>query len=170
MGADVAFDYHSPTCADDIRQFTHDNLYNVFDCHSEESSVQICAAALASPTSPSGRKPRLGTIAPLRSDRQDVEHLSTFGHAAFGEKFTILGHTVPADPTHYEFATKFFALAAGLLDQGKLKSHPIEVRSQGLAGVISGLEDLRNGRVSGKKLVYRIADSEKYPAMNGSST
>ena len=159
LGADMIFDYHSPTCASDIRKYTNNNLHYAFDCYSEESSVQICSSALSSSPSPSGQKPRLGTIAPIKSNRQDVEHLSTFGHAAFGEEFTILGHTIAADSKHYEFATKFFRLAARLLGEGRLKPHPIEIRSQGLEGVISGLEDLRMESVSGKKLVYRIADT-----------
>ncbi len=159
MGADVVFDYHAPTCGSDIRKYTNDSLYYALDCHSEENSVRICAAALASSRPPSGQKIRLGTIAPLDSGRKDIDHLSTFGHAAFGEEFTILGYTVPGNPNHYEFATKFFRLAEGLIAEGKLKPHPIEIRPQGLGGVINGLGDLRSEKVSGRKLVYSIADT-----------
>jgi NADPH:quinone reductase-like Zn-dependent oxidoreductase len=170
LGADAVFDYHAPTCGLEIRKYTDDSLYYALDCYSEEMSVRICAAALASSPPPSGQKIRLGTIAPLDSGRKDVEHLSTFGHTAFGEEFTILGHTIPTNPKHYEFATKFFKLAEGLLAEDKLKPHPIEIRPQGLGGVLSGLEDLRSEKVSGKKLVYRIADTSEDLGVAGSST
>ena len=170
LGADLVFDYHDPACGSQIRKYTDDSLYYAFDCYSEESSVGICAAALASSPPPSGQKIRLGTIAPLNSGRKDVDHLSTFGHAAFGEEFTILGHTIPANPKHYEFATKFFRLVEGLLAEDKLKPHPIEIRPHGLGGVLSGLEDLRSEKVSGKKLVYRIADTSEEIGIEGSST
>ena len=159
LGADVVFDYHSPTCGTDIQKYTNDSLYYALDCYSDESSVRICADALASSPPTSGETLRLGTLAPLKSTRKDVEHLSAFGRAAFGEEFTILGHTIPTNPKHYEFAAKFFQRAQGLLAEGKLKPHPIEIRPHGLVGVLSGLEDLRMQKVSGKKSVYRIADT-----------
>lgn len=51
-------------------------------------------------------------------------------------------------------------IAEKLLEEGKVRGHPVSVREGGLRGVIEGLEDLREGRVSGEKLVYRVADTE----------
>lgn len=59
-----------------------------------------------------------------------------------------------------EFAARFWKMAGELLAQGKLKVHPPDVRPGGLEGVLEGLDELRQGKVSGKKLVYRVADTQ----------
>lgn len=45
-GADVCFDYNSPTCGPDIRAFTHDALDYALDCITVDSSLKICYQAL----------------------------------------------------------------------------------------------------------------------------
>ena len=47
-------------------------------------------------------------------------------------------------------------MALKYLEEGKLKTTPIEIR-QGLEGALSGMEDLRKGRVSGMKIVSKLA-------------
>lgn len=54
----------------------------------------------------------------------------------------------------------FGPVMQALLDEGKIKSHPVSVGMGGLDGVLGGLEELKGGKVSGKKLVYRIADTQ----------
>jgi len=51
-------------------------------------------------------------------------------------------------------------VARKLLEEGKYKAHPLDVRPGGLNGVIDGMEDMRQGKVSGKKLVYRVAETQ----------
>jgi hypothetical protein len=53
----------------------------------------------------------------------------------------------------------FWKLAGQLLEQGKLKVHPPSVRPNGLKGVLEGMQEMRDGKVSGEKLVYKIADT-----------
>ena len=58
------------------------------------------------------------------------------------------------------FIKKFLVeVADPLVAQGKIKAHPPEVRGEGLKGVLSGLQDLKAGKVSGKKLVYRVEET-----------
>ena len=58
------------------------------------------------------------------------------------------------------FLRKFLAeVADPLIAEGKIKVHPPEVRGEGLKGVLSGLQDLKAGKVSGKKLVYRVEET-----------
>lgn len=45
-GADVCFDYNSPTCGPDIRAFTNDSLDYALDCITVDSSLKICYQAL----------------------------------------------------------------------------------------------------------------------------
>lgn len=157
LGASAVFDYHSPTCGADIRAYTKDQLYYAFDTISEHSSPQICADALSSNPGPSGKKPFYGCIQTPESPRSDVERASTLAYSALGESFKMGPHNFEAKPQDYEFGTKFFRLAAELLREGKFKVHRPEVREGGLEGVIQGMDDLRQGKVSGKKIVYKVA-------------
>lgn len=63
-----------------------------------------------------------------------------------------------AVPENYEFGKKFWEISRGLLAEGKLK--PIRVvknqGGSGLEGVVVGLKELKEGKVSAGKLVYTI--------------
>ncbi len=50
-------------------------------------------------------------------------------------------------------------IAEGLLREGKIRVHPPSVRPGGLRGVLEGLKELREGKLSGEKIVYRVADT-----------
>jgi hypothetical protein len=63
---------------------------------------------------------------------------------------------VPAKQQDFEFAKKFWDLATKLLASQQVVVHPVEVGSNGLAGVLDGLNRLKQGKVSGAKLVYKI--------------
>ena len=58
-----------------------------------------------------------------------------------------------------EFGLMFTKLIGAWLNDGKLKPHPHEVVSGGLHGVETSLKALREGKVSAKKYVIRIADT-----------
>ena len=51
---------------------------------------------------------------------------------------------------------KFFKLVGKLLEEAKIQPPPMEVR-EGLEGALQGIDDLRKGRISGKKIVSRVA-------------
>lgn len=58
-----------------------------------------------------------------------------------------------------DFSSRFFDVAQELLAQGKVRPHQVSVGEGGLRGVLEGLELLRAGKVSGRKLVYWVADT-----------
>lgn len=151
LGADVVFDYKSPTVGADIRKATKDQLAHVFDCVSEGSSPAIANEAIGSK---GGKYSTLLFTEDL--PREDVVTARTLGYIAVGEPFNKFGVEWPRDPASVEFSTKFASLTEELLAQGKIKPHPADVREGGLEGVLAGIDDLRQGRVSGKKLVYRV--------------
>ncbi|KAK7556644.1 chaperonin 10-like protein [Phyllosticta citricarpa] len=157
LGADAVFDYHSPTCGADIRAYTQNSLYHAFDCISEHSSPQICADALSSETA--YRQPRYSALLPVDFPRKDVKSNVTLGYCIFGEEFEKMGHNFPAKKEDHEFGVTFFGLSQQLLEEKKFRVHPQDVREGGLEGVLNGLDDLRQGKVSAKKLVYRIANA-----------
>jgi hypothetical protein len=63
---------------------------------------------------------------------------------------------MPAKPQDFEFAKTFWELATKLLTSQQLTVHPAKVGSGGLEGVLDGMNQLKEGKVSGVKLVYRI--------------
>jgi hypothetical protein len=83
----------------------------------------------------------------------------SLGYTVFGEAFDKLGAHVPAKPEDFEHAKMFWQLSEGLVYPGQLKPHPVKVGKDGLVGVFDGLQQMREGKVSGVKLVYRIEDT-----------
>ncbi|KAF2825388.1 oxidoreductase-like protein, partial [Ophiobolus disseminans] len=148
LGADQIFDYKDPEVGAKIRKATNDKLKLVFDCISEGSSPGICAAAVSS----SGG--HVSTLLPVKDfPRKDVKANFTLAYTALGERYS--KDHFPASQTDYEFGSKFWKVAEELINSGKIKTHPVEVRN-GLEGVPQGLKDLKDGKVSGVKLVYKV--------------
>jgi uncharacterized protein YfbU (UPF0304 family) len=58
----------------------------------------------------------------------------------------------------FEHSKILWGKAEKLLEAKKFKPHRYEIRSGGLNGILSGLEDLKDSKVSGIKIVYRIYD------------
>ena len=121
------------------------------DTISIEASAKICADAL----SPTGGI--YSALEPILSPRKDVDSKSTLAYTATGEALT--DYSRPASREDFEFSVMFWKLAEKLLKQRKLKVHPPSLRSNGLQGVLEGMQQMREGNVSGEKLVYKIADT-----------
>ncbi|PRP86056.1 hypothetical protein PROFUN_05827 [Planoprotostelium fungivorum] len=58
-----------------------------------------------------------------------------------------------------EFAAKYYRLLSKWFSEGKVKANPVKIIAGGLAGVDEGLRLLQANKVSGSKLVYRIAET-----------
>jgi hypothetical protein len=54
---------------------------------------------------------------------------------------------------------KFWADSQILFDEKKIRVHPPKVGKDGLKGVFVGLQQLREGKVSGEKLVYKVEET-----------
>jgi hypothetical protein len=63
---------------------------------------------------------------------------------------------MPAKPQDFEFAKTFWELATKLLASQQLTVHPVKTGKGGLEGVLDGMYQLKEGKVSGVKLVYRV--------------
>lgn len=148
LGADEVFDYKDPECGAKIREATNDSLRLVFDTISEGAAPAICCAALSS------KGGHYSCLIPVKDfPRNDVKYTETLAYTALGEKFS---DAYPANQTDYEFGVKFWRLSEDLINNGKIKAHPTEVRPGGLSAVLQGLQDLKDGKVSGIKLVFKI--------------
>ncbi|KAL6819751.1 GroES-like protein [Trichoderma camerunense] len=151
LGADHVYDYNSPSCAPSIRKITKNRLAHVFDTISTPETAEICCNAIGSQ---GGKYAGLSGLEEL--PREDVTNLHVMAYTAFGEAFDFGDENVPASPKGYDFAVKFMGLAQELLWQGRIKPHPQSVRTGGWNGVLDGLQEMREGKISGEKLVYPV--------------
>jgi hypothetical protein len=146
---------HSPTVGEEIRKATNDRLIKVFDTVSKESSAKISAEALSSKGGI-----YVNLLGEYDAPRSDVESIFFLVYGITGEKYIFEGKHWEAQPTYYEFATNFFPLVEKLWGEGKWTEHPREVRSGGLIGVLDGMKDMKEGKISGYKLVYNVGETQ----------
>jgi hypothetical protein len=130
---------------------SNNTLAHAFDTISSPDSARICCDAIGPK---GGRYTSLDLIEEF--PREDVTKLNTMAFTAIGEAFEIGGYSVPEKPEDYDFAVMFTRLAQELLTHKKFRVHPVDVQEGGLDGVLDGLQKMREGKVSGVKLVYIV--------------
>ncbi|KAI0483727.1 putative alcohol dehydrogenase [Xylaria cf. heliscus] len=158
LGADAAFDYKSPTCSADIRKHTNNGLKYSWDCTGEGAAV--CAAAMSDSDEGS-----YGTIMPadlelLKQTNPKVHGQDFFrGYDTMGEWYCWVGETpIEPDQAEMEFYRSFLELTQPLLEDGRIKPLPavLNKTGTGLDGVLKGLKEMEDGKISGKKFVYTL--------------
>ena len=155
LGAVEAFDYHSPSCGTDIQEYTKDNLKYAFDCITETGSMKICYSAIGTK---GGQYVALDPF-PIRGHtRRSIQPNWIIAFTVFNKPINWQRpFQRDARPRDREFAESWFQLAQTLLDDGGIKPHAHEKEGGGLAGVIDGMDRVRKGLVSGRKLVYEVS-------------
>lgn len=161
LGAEAVFDYHTPAeeLGRQIRAYTGNRLTLAWDCSPTEDSARLAALALSD-----AEEGAYGNLLPLdfgvvtAANPKVTKAGFTMGYSVFGHAYERGGHDFPARPEDAVFAEGWWGLARGLLADGRVKVARMEVNrgGAGLEGVVKGLDDLREGKVSGKKLVYTI--------------
>jgi NADPH:quinone reductase-like Zn-dependent oxidoreductase len=148
FGADAVFDYNSTTCAHDIRRLTGNQLYHAFDIQSDDSSMSFCAEALSTDTTV--KIPIYSRFArsTYTFPREDVRAESTFSFTIMGEAFIAAGFRIDPKPEDCEFGKRTIAIVNALLQDAKIRTHPVDLRPGGLNAVLEGLNDLRQRSVS----------------------
>jgi len=76
-----------------------------------------------------------------------------------GESYIFEGEYMEAQPGDFVFGSEFYPIAESLWAQGKWTPHPQRIEEGGLLGISDGLQQMRDSRVSGEKLVYRVDDT-----------
>lgn len=135
-----------------INEFTKNELRYAWDCISVEASTAICAAALSTEEGC-----HYGSILGAKLPRKDVKYTFTLLYEGTGEDFDKYGNHFEGKREHFEAAKTWIGEAEVLLGNGKVKPHPVSMREGGLEGAIEGMREMKEGRYSGEKLVYRIA-------------
>ncbi|KAE8154020.1 zinc-binding dehydrogenase family oxidoreductase [Aspergillus avenaceus] len=151
-GATAVFDYKQQSCVDEIRKHTRNSLKYVLDCISEPETMQFCYNCLGRA---GGKYTALEPYPEFLHTRpKTVKPDWVLGPTILGKK---IGWPEPfakeADPEQREFGIEWFATAQQLLDEGKIKVHPLRLIDGGLSGVSEGLELLSKKQVSGQKLI-----------------
>jgi NADPH:quinone reductase-like Zn-dependent oxidoreductase len=160
-GAAAAFDYRSPTCADDIRNFTGRTLSRVLDVITDARSQMLCdnvfgrgggmyaVLELPDPESPLAKK-------------RTVKTEFVVGLAAIGKEVALSGgYERPADARVRARSAHEFSVVQRLWDESKLQSHPAKVVSPGgFPSILEGIETLRDGGTSGEKLVVYLEETK----------
>lgn len=90
--------------------------------------------------------------------RTDIDFNVTLAYSALGGKYGNFTGDVEERPGDYDWTARWWSVAETLLAGGKLRAHPQEVRRGALDAITHGLEDLKAGKVSGKKLVYTLGE------------
>jgi aspyridone synthetase trans-acting enoyl reductase len=154
-GAVATFDYTSPTVRDDIRDYTGDGLRYAVDCISTAETMALCYGVIGE----DGGKyvaleqyPRRLTIR-----RRDVAHDWILGWTILGKEVQLAGaYYRPETPEDRLFGEEWAEKMEQLLRGKRLQPHPLEVRKGGLPAVLPSLDQLRGGKVRGKKVVIMM--------------
>lgn len=88
------------------------------------------------------------------------QSLTTVGAAQLGTDLDPVQKKTGTMVGHEEFSQALFGYFARGLQRGYFKGHPFEVRKGGLNGIQSALQDLKDGKASAVKYVFRLEDTE----------
>lgn len=156
FGAGQCFDYTGLGVAEEIKKATGGRLRHAYDCITDADSVGVCYGAMSRA---GGRYACLEKCPEELRTRRAVKHGFILGYDVFGEEVPLGGgYGRPGDKGKYARAVKWFGVFQRLLDEGRLKTHPVQVLDgEGLEVVLKGLDLLKTGSVSGKKLVVIVA-------------
>ncbi|KAK1977245.1 chaperonin 10-like protein [Colletotrichum cereale] len=156
-GAEVAFDYKSPTCASDIRDFTQDQLAYAADCITTADSMRICYEALGGA---GGRYVALVSFPIASHTRRAVRPSWVFAMRVFGSAVDWgAPYKFGPSPADRDFAEAWTREVAVLVRDGVVKPLPYRVIGETLGDIDRGVEELGSGRVSGTKLVCLVDKS-----------
>lgn len=154
-GATAVFDYSALDTALAIRELTGGRLSHVLDCIADRESISCSYKAIGRV---GGRYAGLerfpDEVRTIVAQRRAVKPEFVMGLEAFGKRVELPGeYGRPASKERHQIVVRYFRMFQRLLNEGKLKPHPIQVIPGGLAGIVDGIQLLQKGVVSGKKLV-----------------
>lgn len=154
----ACFDYHSAACGADIRVYAGDTLRYVLDCVTDATTMKMCYAAIGSP---GGSYVALETITTtVKYTRRDVRADWILADAIMGNGVNMAGtYGRPASLEDRQFGKGLFALTEGWLDEGRIKTHPLEIRNGGLGQLADALDDLKDGGCMGRSLSCRYSST-----------
>ncbi|KAK0629903.1 putative zinc-binding dehydrogenase family oxidoreductase [Bombardia bombarda] len=135
-GATAVFDYMHSDVAGAIKKHTGGRLRHVMDCIADVQSVETCFDAMA----------RVGGR---------YATLELVPDELLARRRAVRPEFAP-DPGKMEHAIVHFDMYQRLFDEGRLRTHPIQMLEGGFDAILPGLALLKSGEVSGRKLVVTL--------------
>jgi len=74
--------------------------------------------------------------------RPDVESIFFLAYTMSGEEFEMEGEVWPASEEDNLLARKFVGVCEALLEDGRIRSHPVSKREGGLEGILGGMMEV----------------------------
>lgn len=129
------------------------------DCIATEQSAAICASNMEI----SGGK-YISLTGAGRIHDPRILTVNIFGFTMLNREFLFESKGIRAEINveDVNFAADFAPHVERLFALNVIKHNTVEVRSGGLNGIISGLEDMKAGRVRKKRLVYVIDSAKQF--------
>ncbi|KAK6952434.1 hypothetical protein Daesc_006971 [Daldinia eschscholtzii] len=155
-GAEKVFDYTDPNCAKEIKSYTRNALSYVLDPFTDTKSIALCCGALGRA---GGRYTCLEMYPDYLLENKLIKVGFVMGPALLGHRLELdYGYEREADPAMRAFGVQWYKTAQKILDQGKLKLHPIRVLENlpWYDAVIKGVGLVKSNSISGQKLVVAI--------------
>ena len=155
FGADAVFDYSEETCADEIRDYSNNSLRVAIDCISTAETMALCYSAMGRA---GGRYVALDPFnSEVAASREVVRPSWVVGMEPLGDDIAWPApYGRKSNAEALDFCRAWNPTMQSLLDRGLIRRHPQLVRDTGLAGALEGLEDIRQGKMSGQKLIYTL--------------
>lgn len=155
LGATHVFDYHSPNVVAEIRAAAGPKLALVFDAIGIDGAMEAAAECIG--VSEGGL---IASVLMMPTPSGEVLPVPEDTLAAFSKRGI---KVVPAWALRADIPSvrqQTYDVLDQLLRTGKLVPNPVKVIPGGLNGVKEGLRLSQANKVSGEKLVYRIAETQ----------
>ena len=95
------------------------------------------------------------TIVGTPCPREGVQSVMTYGQSVMADPYsTNTGNVTPTTETK-ALGERVWRMALRYLSEGKIQPPPFELR-RGLEGALKGVNDLREGLISGKKIISQL--------------
>ncbi|KAF5715459.1 toxD [Fusarium mundagurra] len=158
FGADHVLDYKSETLVNDILKLSGGPLLHVFDTHPNLTSTTTSAAILQKSPYAIYISLNHGFDREVKRLNPDVTAKSILAYSATGNPWMYENRFYEAVPADFAFQKKFVKVAEKLIEEGLVKPPRVFLNrgGSGLEGVLKGLVDMRERKVSGGKLVYSL--------------
>lgn len=154
FGPDHVLDYKADDTIANIKALTKNGLRWAVDCISNTASMQYCYQVI-------GRAG--GCYVALEPYSEAVAKTRKVIKADFVLSLNLLGevpwpepHYKPEDQEVVKFGREMAVLVNQMLEKGLVRTPDLLVRNDGLEGILQGMQDIRESKISGKKLIYAL--------------
>ncbi|KAI0878313.1 hypothetical protein GGS24DRAFT_443445 [Hypoxylon argillaceum] len=156
-GAANTVPYSSTNCGEIIHNMTNGSIRAAIDCITTPESVRCCFASLGR----TGARYAGLEFAPVEwRTRKAVKVDMPMTYTVMGKEVKLdMPYHRDADPLKLELGARWCREVQQLVDEGRLKCHPVREIPSKWEGIIKGLEMIKEGQVRGQKLVVRISSS-----------